>query len=512
MARRRRDTQETVQNALERPLRIVASGTLFVTHTLGLPTHPEPSTVNRAHSVQTSRGGSASNVSSLLAQFPTVDAMLVVPLGGNDEGRVIMRDLEKEGVNLRFCKVWDASGVPSAWVLQADDSETRTVINHNPLPDITHEEFVSLLGPILVPENYMMYNSEATSPTLPAQNQAAASSRQQPQSPPVLPTTKSPVTNPNSPAPFEWIHFEGRSVKTTLNNIVGLEGFARERKWRSHCVFSVDVGLRARQGVEALIPHADVIFLNKHYAQAQSPRYSTPRAFLLSLSSSVPQHALLVAHWGAEGSALLSLPTREYLQSSGWVDSTEDERVGKSRDATMNSAFTQQYRAMAAAGDESDNDGVMSVRTGSDFFAGTHTSSASFFTAGASWLTPEHAARRNRSGSTSSQDTEVASNERRQPQGNGNDANAEVIDEVGAQDAFVAGMIYALSRRILPGAPYTPSAITRDGPVVDTKDEKGRWRLDECLRFATELAGRKARRKGWAGLADEMRRAGWFDG
>ena len=56
-----------------------------------------------------------------------------------------------------------------------------------------------------------------------------------------------------------------------------------------------------------------------------------------------------------------------------------------------------------------------------------------------------------------------------------------------------------------------------------------RWRLDECLRcfsfhfptciitdnlpsrFATELAGRKARRRDWAGLADEMTRAGWFD-
>ena len=34
-----------------------------------------------------------------------------------------------------------------------------------------------------------------------------------------------------------------------------------------------------------------------------------------------------------------------------------------------------------------------------------------------------------------------------------------------------------------------------------------------CMsRFATELAGRKARRKAWDGLAEEMARAGWFDG
>lgn len=41
-------------------------------------------------------------------------------------------------------------------------------------------------------------------------------------------------------------------MKTTLSNIVGLDGLARERKWRSHCVFSVDVGRRARQGIEAV--------------------------------------------------------------------------------------------------------------------------------------------------------------------------------------------------------------------------------------------------------------------
>ena len=48
------------------------------------------------------------------------------------------------------------------------------------------------------------------------------------------------------------MHFEGRSVKTTLSNIVGLDGLARERRWRSQCVFSVDVGRRARQGIEAV--------------------------------------------------------------------------------------------------------------------------------------------------------------------------------------------------------------------------------------------------------------------
>jgi hypothetical protein len=78
--------------------------------------------------------------------------------------------------------------------------------------------------------------------------------------------TRSPLSiniNPNSPAPFDWLHFEGRSVKTTLNNIMGIDGLAKERKWRNHCVFSVDIGRKGRQGVEAvcnLFPFTELLY------------------------------------------------------------------------------------------------------------------------------------------------------------------------------------------------------------------------------------------------------------
>jgi hypothetical protein len=45
-----------------RSLRIVSSGTLFLTHTLYVPVHPAPSTAIRAHAVEKSRGGSANTV------------------------------------------------------------------------------------------------------------------------------------------------------------------------------------------------------------------------------------------------------------------------------------------------------------------------------------------------------------------------------------------------------------------------------------------------------------------
>ncbi|KAF5382174.1 hypothetical protein D9615_004401 [Tricholomella constricta] len=516
MAKLRRETHETTPlHPHTKPLRIVASGTLFLTHTLSIPSHPGPSSVVRAHSVEKARGGSANTVLSLLAQFSSVEAVLVAPLSGNDEGQMVLRDLENEGVITRYCKIWKAVGVPSAWVLHADNN-TRTVVNHNPLPDITHEEFVSLLGPLLAPENY----PQASPVIIPTTANHTSSSS------PYATTSSTPRTsqsgsrplpflfNPHSPAPFDWLHFEGRSVKTTLSNITGLDGLARERKWRSHCVFSVDVGRKGRQGVEALIPHADVLFLNKYYAEANSPHYATtPRAFLLSLTSIAPPHALLVAHWGKDGAAVLSLPTKEYFQSSGWVE----ERPVSSAKPTPGDS----HRGMRSPTEE------LSVRSGSDFWAGAggHTpSSSAFFSAGymsdvgnesgLSHSTSSSSNRRARSrsrgrGHGASEDED--DNDSQCTEVPGGDEDDGIVDEVGAQDAFVAGMIYALSRRITPGSPYTPSWAGEDSDASSPESERGRWRLDECLRFATELAGRKARRRHWDGLADEMTQAGWFD-
>ncbi|KAH9939621.1 uncharacterized protein BXZ73DRAFT_75827 [Epithele typhae] len=544
----RRNTNEFATTATRKPLRVVANGTLFLTTNLGLPTHPEPNAAVRAHSVARVRGGSASTCLSIVAQFPAVEAHLVAPLGGNEEGRQIIKELEAERVTTRYCKVWPESGVPSAWVLHADDTDSRTVINNNPLPDITHEEFISLTGPLLVPENYQFLNGPPVSPPpapiqqFPVGSVSGATGPRPSTSgsggPNAQQTSRIPI--PNSPAPIDWIHFEGRSVKTTLNNVMGLDGLARERKWRSHCVFSLDVGRRARQGVEALMPHVDVIFLNRHYACALSSQYaSAPRAFLLALAGQAPPHALLVAHWGADGAAVLSVPTREYFQASAWAEPA----VPTPAPAPPDPASLSRASGLPLTGD------VQSVRSGSDYFAGGHqTDTSSMFTADLLRSPPpppqpreqdarpgpsqkerqkerqrqkqKQKERRQESDSDSDSDgTQIAG------QGGGVrpalDAAAraraaqaqqskEMLDEVGAHDAFVAGMMWALTRRLLPGEPYTPAARQGGSQALDM-DGKGRWRLEECLRFATELAGRKGRRKGWAGLANEMLSAGWFE-
>ncbi|KAF9475393.1 hypothetical protein BDN70DRAFT_883759 [Pholiota conissans] len=528
MARLRRDRSDDLNQAQYslgapgRPLRIVASGTLFQTHTLSIPCYPAPSGAVRAHSVEKSRGGSANMLLSLLAQFSNVEAVLVASLGGNEEGRAVLKDLENEGVITQYCKIWRDAGVPSAWVLHSAEDSSKTVVNHNPLPDITHEDFVSLLGPLLAPENYPQ-TTPTISPIAPAYGTSSATTLAPPTTPRPSQSGPRPMNppfyNPNSPAPFDWLHFEGRSVKTTLSNITGLDGLARERKWRSHCVFSVDVGRRGRQGIEALIPHADVLFFNKQYAQANSPHYeTTPRAFLLSIASIAPPHALLVVHWGSEGGAVLSLPTKEYFQSSGWVEERPPPQP-RDDESRLNS-FNGLHE-------------VQSVRSGSDFWAGgrSRTPSSHAFTASQSHYMSDtdesgpvnHTFLRNRSHTRQGQGTNESSQYTQTTTEDHDDDNDSqgtetpqdrqdhIVDELGAQDAFIAGMIYALSRKICPGLPYTPAWSGEDDTGSATEDSRSRWKLDECLRFATELSGRKARRRGWKGLAQEMVEAGWFE-
>jgi hypothetical protein len=238
-----------------------------------------------------------------------------------------------------------------------------------------------------------------------------------------------------------------------------------------------------------------VLFLNKHYAQASSPSYaSSPRAFLLSLTSIAPPHALLVAHWGSEGAAVLSLPTKEYFQSSGWV---EERR----RPDPPPQQPREHGRRKHPSVDEYQS--VQSVRSGSDFWAGhrSRTPSSSAFTAGgSSGMRDLSSSSHSRSGhqhqeddgdedgddDNDSQGTEVPGE--RDDLADGEDDG--VLDEVGAQDAFVAGMIYAMSRRIAPGAPYTPSSGGDDARnnTNSSESERGRWRLDECLRLVPILA------------------------
>ena len=292
----------------------------------------------------------------------------------------------------------------------------------------------------------------------------------------------------------------------------------------------------------------------------------------------MPQHALLVAYWGSAGAALLSVPTREYLQSSGWVS---DEPMDQRPLSTV-STDTNGNVLAGVTGSGVGQQKVESVRSGSGFWAAGHRSgsgtSSSAFTAFSSGMSHSHGYSNGHGDSDAMDDTlhahlraadatmddddhDSQGTEVRRPHqldgDNSKDKLKEGQQDLVAQDAFVAGMIYALGQRLLPGAPYTPSAASyKYGIEYGGEPDRGRWKLEDCLRyvhitahphltveislpslgrdisfsyhphpivliilmidlfvdrFASELAGRRARRRDFNGLVEEMMNAGWFD-
>lgn len=215
------------------------------------------------------------------------------------------------------------------------------------------------------------------------------------------------------------------------------------------------------------------------------------------MAASAAPHALLIAYWGTEGGAVLSVPTKEYFQSSGWVE----ERLPPPQPSAVNGPHLDiPFSGMRAAE-------AQSVRSGSGFFAdgrSSRTPSSRAFTAGgsASMYMSEmdesdkshgHAFAGHLSHMRQGYDTNESSQFAHMTEEDDNDSQGterpgrehehdNIVDEVGAQDAFIAGMVYALSRRMCPGLPYTPAWSGEGDASSISEDSRGRWKLDECLR------------------------------
>ena len=134
---------------------------------------------------------------------------------------------------------------------------------------MTHDEFVSRLGPILAPENYDIPSSPPLPPSASASTPHSharkhSGSGHQLHGSPANGHVQPPYAqfvNSGTP-PFDWMHFEGRGAQTTLANITGLNGLARERGWRSRSVFSLQI---SRAGVEVVSLSMFFFLLFSHF-------------------------------------------------------------------------------------------------------------------------------------------------------------------------------------------------------------------------------------------------------
>lgn len=102
-----------------RPLRIVASGAIFVNHMLNMDLFPDEASNTRAQTVVRMRGGSAAASLSVLAQFSDVTPWLVAPIGSGPEGAALRIELEREGIITQLCPRRETDGVPKAFIIRS---------------------------------------------------------------------------------------------------------------------------------------------------------------------------------------------------------------------------------------------------------------------------------------------------------------------------------------------------------------------------------------------------------
>jgi sugar/nucleoside kinase (ribokinase family) len=103
-------------------LRIVASGTIFTTHTLNVRSFPSEGSTARAQSVSRRRGGAAANSLAVISQFSGTKTWLVAPIGGGTDGAGLVRELEEAGVSTKFCVRREGEGIPTAFIIKSSPS------------------------------------------------------------------------------------------------------------------------------------------------------------------------------------------------------------------------------------------------------------------------------------------------------------------------------------------------------------------------------------------------------
>jgi hypothetical protein len=234
----------------------------------------------------------------------------------------------------------------------------------------------------------------------------------------------------------------------------------------------------------------------------------------------VAPHALLIINWSDSshlptsafsdltpenegGAALLSLPTREYLQSSSFTPPPATTRLSPNifADGTID-ASSQNPRNRDKL---LRNSKIESITSGSAFYADGHRSSVAEsssygFPEGFQSIDISHSTSRHEMQphvlSTDDWDMYTVSHTPSIIDTRENDDGREAYldDEPQSMEerqvehsAFVGSMIYALTRKLLPGGLWSPrtgvtgGSTRNQGPIYPVQEER-KWGLDECLR------------------------------
>lgn len=266
-----------------------------------MPYFPEEDSKLRATSCSRRRGGNTSNSFEVITQlFDLVTneisepvLIAVLPSPSSPSIPFIRQSLANSSgstrVDLRHCIYRETHIDPvSSFIISSEAAGTRTIVNHNELPEMTVEEFNAIVA--------MLVQSAVED----GQDQI-------------------------------WFHFEGRIPQTTLTCIRGLRQRLTRTNPKPQLRISVEIEKPGREGLQDLVYEADVVFYSKGWAEAEG--HLSAMACLESQVKVIADagctgpgkhddefERTLVCTWGDKGAAALKYTCQQGKTAYGSVD------------------------------------------------------------------------------------------------------------------------------------------------------------------------------------------------
>ncbi|MCU7837530.1 MAG: ketohexokinase [gamma proteobacterium symbiont of Taylorina sp.] len=221
----------------------------------------------RIVSQQKRRGGNAANTAVILSQLghQCYWAGTLIDIYANDsDSRFIINDLDKYHINYEHCHFLKQGKVPTSYIILSQKSGSRTITHYRDLPEYSFKSF-------------SMINLQR----------------------------------------FNWLHFEGRNIEQTLKMM------HHSKNHHPNIPISIEIE-KSREGIEELIPYADIVFFSKNYVLEQG--YHTTKRFFNSRHTTYPDKTLFCA-WGDAGAAAFSRQ-QYYWQNAIKIDAIDTIAAG----------------------------------------------------------------------------------------------------------------------------------------------------------------------------------------
>ncbi|MCJ1465883.1 hypothetical protein MMC07_004502 [Pseudocyphellaria aurata] len=218
------------------------------------------------------RGGNCPNTLEVLQQLldisqsiPVSLALCVVLPSTSSTGTQQVKSSLGPRIDLTSCIYREEyNEAASCYILRSRDTDTRTIVNYNELPEMTSKEFSAMADELK--------------------------------------------------HDMGWCHFEGRIPVVTLECVQYL------RRCLPAVKISVEIENPARVGLDKLVEEADFIFYSKSWAQGND--YESPEDCLRGQAVLAPKASLLCCTWGHEGASALEMPGFNYKHTPAYTEET----------------------------------------------------------------------------------------------------------------------------------------------------------------------------------------------